>query len=79
MPANLDELLQHAQAVVDDLHNNRAVYKIKDKARACVAVGSGVFEGRRVSHNAIFSLGLCMADVSSILCKLYWKRLTDIA
>ena len=54
MPANLDKLVQHTEAVVDDLNNNkqpmvvRAIYKMNDKAGACLAVGGGVFEGRRV-------------------------------
>ena len=51
MPNNLDELLQHAEDVIDDLNNHkqamvvRAVYKMKDKARACVAVGGGYLKG----------------------------------
>ena len=56
MPNNLDELLQHAEDVIDNININnhkqamvvRAVFKMKDKARACVAVGGGVFEGRKV-------------------------------
>ena len=54
MPNNLVELLQHAEDVIDNINNHkramvvRAVYKMKDKARACVAVGGGVFEGRKV-------------------------------
>ena len=54
MPQTLAELLQHAEHVVDDLNNNkqamvvRSVLKMKARARACVAVGGGVFEGRRV-------------------------------
>ena len=53
-PQTLAELLQHAEHVVDDLNNNkqamviRSVLKMKARARACVAVGGGVFEGRRV-------------------------------
>ena len=48
------EMLQQAEAVVDDLNNNkqdmvvRAVFKMKDKARQCVAVGGGPFEGRKL-------------------------------
>ena len=30
------------------LLSKRAVRKIKDKAQACVAVGGGVFEGRKL-------------------------------
>ena len=54
MPQTLAELLQHAEHKVDDLNNNkqamvvRSVLKMKARARACVAVGGGVFEGRRV-------------------------------
>ena len=54
MPQTLAELLQHAEHVVNDLNNNkqamvvRSVHKMKAKAQACVAVGGGVFEGRRV-------------------------------
>ena len=54
MPNTLDELLQHAEDVVDDLNNNkqamvvRAVHKMKEKAQSCVAVGDGVFEGRKL-------------------------------
>ena len=54
MPQTLAELLQHAEHVVDDLNNNkqamvvRSVLKMKAKAQACIAVGGGVFEGRRV-------------------------------
>ena len=57
MPQTLAELLQHAEHVVDDLNNNkqamvvRSVHKMKAKAQACVAVGGGVFEGRRVNCN----------------------------
>ena len=45
MPKKLDRLLQHAEDVIDELNNHRqamvvrAVFKMKDKARACVAVG----------------------------------------
>ena len=54
MPNNLDELLQHAEEVIDNINNHkqamvvRAVFKMKEKARACIAVGGGVFEGRKV-------------------------------
>ena len=54
MPQTLAELLQHAEHVVDDLNNNkqamvvRSVLKMKARAQACIAVGGGVFEGRRV-------------------------------
>ena len=43
-----------AEHVVDDINNHkqgmvrRAVRKMKDKAQACVAVGGGVFEGRKL-------------------------------
>ena len=53
-PDTLDELLQHAEDVEDDLNNNeqamvvRAVHKMKEKAQSCVAVGGGVFEGRKL-------------------------------
>ena len=52
MPNSIAEMLQQAEDVVDDLNNNkqdmvvRAVYKMKDKARQCVAVGGLPFEGR---------------------------------
>ena len=36
-------LNNHKQAMVV-----RAVFKMKDNARACIAVGGGVFEGRKV-------------------------------
>ena len=51
MPNNLDELLQHAEDVIDNINNHkqamvvRAVFKMRDKARACVAVGGGVLKG----------------------------------
>ena len=54
MPQTLAELLQHAEHVVDDLNKVkqtmvvRLVLKMKAKAQACIAVGGGVFEGRRV-------------------------------
>ena len=54
MPHTLEELLQHAEEVIDDLNNDkqamvvRSVHKMKAKAAACVAVGGGVFEGRKV-------------------------------
>ena len=54
IPHTLEELLQHAEEVIDDLNNNkqamvaRSVHKMKAKAAACVAVGGGVFEGRKV-------------------------------
>ena len=50
MPNSIAEMLQQAEAVVDDLNNNkqdivvRAVFKMKDKARQCVAVYGGPFE-----------------------------------
>ena len=40
--------------VVDDLNNNKqamvvkAVHKMKERAQSCVAVGGGVFEGRKL-------------------------------
>ena len=40
--------------MVDDLNNHkqdmviRSVLKLKERARACVAVGGGAFEGRKV-------------------------------
>ena len=54
MPNSIAEMLQQAEDVVDDLNNNkqamvvRSVLKMKAKAQACIAVGGGVFEGRRV-------------------------------
>ena len=48
------ELLQNAEEVVDELNNHkqdmvvRSVFKMKERARSCVAVGGGVFEGRKV-------------------------------
>ena len=54
MPHTLAELLQQAEMVVDDINNTkqamvvRSVLKMKERARACVAVGGGAFEGRRV-------------------------------
>ena len=54
MPDTLDELLRQAEHVVDDINNHkqamvrRAVRKMKHKAQACVAVGGGVFEGRKL-------------------------------
>ena len=54
MPNSIAEMLQQAEAVVDDLNNNkqdmvvRAVYKMKDKARQCVAVDGLPFEGRNL-------------------------------
>ena len=39
----IDNLNNHKQAMVV-----RAVFKMKEKARACIAVGGGVFEGRKV-------------------------------
>ena len=50
MPNNLNELLQHSEDVIDNINNHkqamvvRSVLKMKDKARACVAVGGGHFE-----------------------------------
>ena len=50
----LDELLRHAERVVDEINNQkqdmviRAVRKMKERAQACVAVGGGVFEGRKL-------------------------------
>ena len=43
-----------AEDVVDELNNQkqdmvvRSVLKMKERARSCVAVGGGVFEGRKV-------------------------------
>ena len=54
MPHTLDELLRHAERVVDEINNQkqdmviRAVAKMKERAQACVAVGGGVFEGRKL-------------------------------
>ena len=54
MPQTLDKLLRHAESVVDEINNHkqdmviRAVRKMKEKAQACVAVGGGVFEGRKL-------------------------------
>ena len=54
MPQTLAELLQHAEHVVDDLNNNKqamvvqSVLKMKARVQACIAVGGGAFEGRRV-------------------------------
>ena len=54
MPHTLDELLRHAERVVDEINNQkqdmviRAVKKMKERAQACVAVGGGVFEGRKL-------------------------------
>ena len=53
MPNSIAEMLQQAEDVVDDLNNKqdmvvRAVYKMKDKARQCVAVGGLPFEGRNL-------------------------------
>ena len=54
MPHTLDELLRHAERVVDEINNQkqdmviRAVSKMKERAQACVAVGGGVFEGRKL-------------------------------
>ena len=54
MPQTLDELLRHAERVVDEINNQkqdmviRAVRKMKERAQACVAVGGGVFEGRKL-------------------------------
>ena len=54
MPDTLKELLQHAEEVIDDMNTNeqamvvRTAHKMKAKAAACVAVGGGVFEGRRL-------------------------------
>ena len=53
-PHTLDELLRHAERVVDEINNQkqdmviRAVRKMKERAQACVAVGGGVFEGRKL-------------------------------
>ena len=44
----------HAERVVDEINNQkqdmviRAVRKMKERAQACVAVGGGVFEGRKL-------------------------------
>ena len=54
LPNTLEELLQKAEEVVDELNNHkqdmvvRSVFKMKERARSCVAVGGGVFEGRKV-------------------------------
>ena len=54
MPQTLDELLRHAELVVDEINNHkqdmvrRAVRKMKEKAQACGAVGGGLFEGRKL-------------------------------
>ena len=50
----LDGLLRQAEHVVDGINNQkqgmvrRAVRKMKDEAQACVALGGGVFEGRKL-------------------------------
>ena len=54
MPDTLDEFLRQAEHVVDGINNQkqgmvrRAVRKMKDEAQACVALGGGVFEGRKL-------------------------------
>ena len=54
VPQTLDELLRHAERVVDEINNHkqdmvrRAVRKMKERAQACVAVGGGLFEGRKL-------------------------------
>ena len=54
MPQTLDELLRHAELVVDEINNHkqdmvrRAVRKMKERAQVCVAVGGGLFEGRKL-------------------------------
>ena len=54
LPNSLGELLRQVEHVVDDINNHKqgmvrtAVRKMKDKAQACVAVGGGVFEGRKL-------------------------------
>ena len=54
MPHTLDELLRDAERVVDEINNHkqdmviRAVRNMKERAQACVAVGGGVFEGRKL-------------------------------
>ena len=51
MPQTLDELLRHAERVVDEINNHkqdmvrRAVRKMKERAQACVDVGGGLFKG----------------------------------
>ena len=53
-PAHISGGKEDAEDVIDNINNHkqamvvRAVFKMKDKARACVAVGGGVFEGRKV-------------------------------
>ena len=53
-PRQDKKLLRQAEHVVDDINNHkqgmvrRAVRNMKDKAQACVAVGGGVFEGRKL-------------------------------
>ena len=53
MPGTREELLQHAEKVIDDINTNRqamvvrSVHKMKEKAAACVAVGGGAFKGRK--------------------------------
>ena len=52
MPDTFEELLQHAEEVIDDVNTSkqamvvRSVHKMKEKA--CVAVGGGAFEGRKL-------------------------------
>ena len=51
MPQTLAELLQHAEHMVNNNKQAmvvRSVLKMKARAQACIAVGGGVFEGRRV-------------------------------
>lgn len=68
MPNNLDELLQHAEEVIDNINNHkqamvvRAVFKMKEKARACIAVGGGVFEGRKVWNCVAIAAVYCIFE-----------------
>ena len=49
-----DDRVFNKQRVVDEINNQkqdmviRAVRKMKERAQACVAVGGGVFEGRKL-------------------------------
>ena len=68
MPNNLNELLQHAEDVIDNINNHkqamvvRSVLKMKDKARACVAVGGGHFEGRKVQSSVSIAAVSCVYE-----------------
>ena len=54
MPANLDELMLRAEGVFDTLNAHhrdmlrKAVFVMRRKARARMAVGGGLFKGRKV-------------------------------